>query len=249
MLMVTIVYYPGDIAAKGTAEILEREYSIKVTPIPNDSPFHDFSDIDDDVIIVLSRHKSSKEIKSFTVHHTGNIGPTNELGGKPREVSIAFPSIACSLLRSLKDAARDREDYEVAYEATHHGPTVNKAIIFIEIGSSEKQWGDPKNHYVLAKAVARYKDFGCSGIRSIWIGGPHYSSRASKRCFSDEACFGHIVAKYNVPYLDDEMLKKIVEKSMEKIERAYLEKKSMKSEQRKHVRNLLEEWGIEVVSV
>ena len=34
-------------------------------------------------------------------------------------------------------------DYEITIEATHHGPTsLKKPLLFIEIGSTEKQWAD-----------------------------------------------------------------------------------------------------------
>ena len=247
--MVVIVYYPKDPAARGAAEILEREYSIRVHKVEKDPPFYDFANVEDDVIIVLSRHKSSKEIKSFTVHHTGNIGYSNDLGGEPRKLRISYPSLSCALLRALKSAAKERPGYEITYEATHHGPTISKAVIFIEIGSSERQWRDRLNHYTLATAVATFEEYMYEATKAVWIGGPHYSIRTSRRCFKGEASFGHIVAKYNVQNLDSEMLMNVISKSVERVEMAYIEKKSTKSEQRKEIIKSLEEHGIGVVIV
>ncbi|NPA84619.1 MAG: D-tyrosyl-tRNA(Tyr) deacylase, partial [Crenarchaeota archaeon] len=184
-----IVYYPGDPAAKGAAEVLEREYGIKALELPKDAPFCDMSSVDSDVVVVLSRHSSEKRVKAFTVHHTGNFGEA-KLGGEPRKLALAHPPLSCSILKAL--SSRAREGYEVTYEATHHGPTPDKAVVFVEIGSSEEEWRDPKNHEVLAGAVASWRDFQCSGEPAVWIGGPHYAGRASKRCLEGEACFGHI---------------------------------------------------------
>ncbi len=244
-----IVYYPGDPAARGTAEILENEYGIKVLQIPKDAPFYDFEDVESKVIIVLSRHKSVKEVKSFTVHFPGNISPSADLGGKPRELSLAFPTLGCKLLQALKTAASDVPEYQVTYEATHHGPTINKAIIFIEIGSTEKQWKERKNHEVLAEAIATYDDYNPSNEKTVWIGGPHYSSRASKRCLEQGIRFGHIAAKYAVEHIDKDMFLKIVSKNIENIEKIYIEKKSVKAERRKEMISWANELGIESVIV
>ena len=41
-------------------------------------------------------------------------------------------------------------DYEVSYEVTHHGPSLDVPAMFVELGSSENQWSDSK----AAEAVA-----------------------------------------------------------------------------------------------
>ena len=241
-MKVSIVYYPGDPAAKGAAEILIRE-GYDVQELKRDAPFSDFSEVEGDAFIVLSRHSSEKKVKAFTVHHTGNFGEAS-LGGSPRELSYAFPSLACKLLKAL--ATNAREGYDVTYEATHHGPTLDKPLVFIEIGSSEEEWNDPKNHEVLAKAVMQYEEQECPNVRAVWLGGPHYSKRASKRCLEGDASIGHIAPKYASNWLDKEMIEKMVMKSVEKIDRAYLEKKSFKADKRKEILSILEDMGLEV---
>ncbi len=241
-MKVSIVYYPGDPAAKGAAELLMRE-GYDVQELKVDAPFSDFSEVDGDAFIVLSRHSSEKKVKAFTVHHTGNFVDAN-LGGRPRELSYSFPSLACKLLKALE--ANAREGYDVTYEATHHGPTIDKPLVFIEIGSSEEEWRDPKNHEVLAKAVMEYEEQGCPEVKAIWLGGPHYSKRASKRCLEGEASIGHIAPKYASEWLDEEMVKKMVQRSAERVEVAYLEKKSFKADKRKELVKILEGMGLEV---
>jgi D-tyrosyl-tRNA(Tyr) deacylase len=41
-------------------------------------------------------------------------------------------------------------DYEVSFECTHHGPSLNVPTMFVELGSSFQQWSDLKG----AEAVA-----------------------------------------------------------------------------------------------
>jgi D-aminoacyl-tRNA deacylase len=240
---VVAVYYPGDPAAKGAAEVLEREYGIKAIELPTDAPFADLESFEADSIIVLSRHSSEKKVKAFTAHHTGNFGEAR-LGGEPGKLAYAHPSLSCSLIKALNEFGR--EGYDVTYEATHHGPTPDKPLVFVEIGSSEEEWKDPKNHEVLAKAVASWEDFACSGEPAIWIGGPHYAKRATKRCLEDEARFGHIAAKYAVDSLNEELLRQMVERSVERPEVAYVEKKSAKSSKRRELISVLESLGLKV---
>ena len=241
-MKVSIVYYPGDPAARGAAEILIRE-GYEVQELKADAPFSSFEEVDGDAFIVLSRHSSEKKVKAFTVHHTGNFGEAR-LGGRPRELSYSFPSLACKLLKALK--LNSREGYDVTYEATHHGPTIDKPLVFLEIGSSEEEWNDPKNHEVLAKAVMQYEELECPEVKAIWIGGPHYSKRASKRCLEGEASIGHIAPKYASDYLDREMIEKMVRKSAERVERAYVEKKSFKADKRDEIVKVLDGLGLEV---
>ncbi|ABU82329.1 D-aminoacyl-tRNA deacylase [Ignicoccus hospitalis] len=245
-MKVTVVYYPGDPAAKGAAEALEREYGIKALELPEDPPFFDFNSLAGDAFIVLSRHSSEKRVKAFTVHHTGNFGEA-KLGGEPKRLGVAYPSLACSLLRAMN--AFRREGYDVTYEATHHGPTSDKPLVFAEIGSVKEDWEDPANHEVLAKAVASWEEHRCEAPKAVWVGGPHYSKRATKRCLEGEACFGHIAPKYALDHLDEDLLRQMVERSFERPERAYVEKKSLKSELRLRVVKALEDLGLEVLVV
>ncbi|ALU11470.1 D-tyrosyl-tRNA(Tyr) deacylase [Ignicoccus islandicus DSM 13165] len=241
--MLKIVYSPNDPAAKGVAERLMKE-GIEVYPLSRDAPFSDFSEVEGDDFIVLSRHSSEKRVKAFTVHFTGNFSDEAKLGGQPRTLSIALPKIGCKLLNALSKY-NYREDYEVVYEATHHGPTINKGIVFIEIGSSLEDWTDPRNHDILAKAVLNYEEM--EDLPSaIWIGGPHYNKRAAKRCFEGINSIGHIAPKYVIGSINEDLLVQMVEKSRDPIERAYVEKKSVKAEQRKKIVETLKSMGLSV---
>lgn len=242
-MKVVVTYYPGDPAAKGAAEVLEREYGVRALELPKDAPFFDFDSLEGDAFIVLSRHSSEKRVKAFTAHHPGNFGEAR-LGGEPGKLGTAFPSIACSIIRALH--AHRREGYEVTYEATHHGPSSSKPVVFAEIGSSEEEWKDPANHEVLASAAYSWEEFRCRCPPAIWIGGPHYSKRATKRCLEGEASFGHIAPKYALEFLNEELLSQMISRSAERPEIAYVEKKSVKADKRKEITKFLEGAGLEV---
>ena len=96
-----------------------------------------------DVFIFLSKHKSHSSIPTLTCHFTGNFSTDNSHGGYPRQIAIAYPSLLKGYLKAITDARQKVPGYEVTIEATHHGPTsINKPVLFIELGSSEKQWRD-----------------------------------------------------------------------------------------------------------
>lgn len=205
--------------------------------------------------VVLSRHSSEARIKSFTVHHTGNFGPQALYGGRPRELSIAYPKAAWALLRLLDKYRRvhGRGDFEVSYEATHHGPTgLRKPIIFIEIGSSEEEWRDPLNHAVLGDAVLEFlamelPKVSCTPV--IGIGGGHYPRKHSELALNSDTCFGHIMPKYALDYLDREILLAMKRRSVEAIKRVVVEKKGSRLEHRKLIEDFCDEEGLELVYI
>ncbi len=200
--------------------------------------------------VFLSRHSSRAGVKSYTVHHTGNPGPEAPYGGRPRELSYAPPPVSHMLLRSLYSSAEEAGRlgvYEVSYEATHHGPTgLSKPLAFIEIGSSIEEWREPVNHRVVAEAVARLLEKGPSrGCRTaIGIGGGHYPRKHSRRALETSTCYGHILAKYALPYLDEDLLEQMVEKTVPSPGLVVVEKKGTRREHRALVEGFVEERGL-----
>lgn len=194
--------------------------------------------------IVLSRHSSAQRIKSYTVHHTGNFGDETPYGGRPRSLAIANPVTTHRLLLNLskqcEEHGRDNE-YEVSYEATHHGPTENnKPLTFIEIGSSIDEWRDKVNHEVLGLAIIEYIEkpyHSCKTV--IGIGGGHYPRKHTRLAFEENYCYGHIMAKYALPYLDHNILFMMINRSVPQPKTIVVEKKGT----RKEHRNIVEEFS------
>ena len=90
----------------------------------------------DDSIVFLSRHRSSMGVPAFTVHPEGNWSDEALFGGRPKELSMAFPYGMSAMLRSIK--ALNKEGIAVTYEATHHGPFLSRPSLFVELGGNEQ---------------------------------------------------------------------------------------------------------------
>ncbi len=225
-----------------------------------DTPYMEFlsstPDPEAEAVIVLSRHSSSSGAKTLTVHHTGN--PTsNTFGGRPGELAIAYPSLSKALLAAYKAEAEEAGilgEYDLKLEATHHGPTtVTRPVVFIEIGSGPEEWRDPRARLAMARAVLRVIESGPARgcTPAAGYGGGHYPVKFTRLHFESEYCFGHILAKYAFREgLDSSVVRQSVEKTHPSPPRvAVVEKKSLKSSERKMLGGILEELGLEIVYV
>jgi len=97
------------------------------------------------LLVFVSKHSSVSGIPTLSVHTPGNLAEA-EFGGIPRKVSI---SPAAAMKDALLEMAKLREEmnlnYEVSYECTHHGPSLDVPTMFAELGSSLKQWKDSES--------------------------------------------------------------------------------------------------------
>jgi len=107
--------------------------------------------IDSDLLVFISRHSAKEERKCLTAHAPGNFGK-NELGGKEKTLCIAPAVYLKKIIKELNKNA-EGSDYEISIEATHHGPFLEKPVLFVEIGSSEKEWVDKNAGNIIAKSL------------------------------------------------------------------------------------------------
>ncbi len=233
---------------------------IALAGFDEDTPFMEFLDETPDpgaeAVVVLSRHSSESGLKALTVHHTGN--PTDRtFGGEPRTLAVAYPALSRALLRAYRDAAGEEGilgEYDLKLEATHHGPTrPHKPIVFIEIGSGPSEWSDARAHRAMALAVAHVLETGPSPdcVPAAGFGGGHYPVKFTKVHLDGEYCMGHIIPKYAVREgVDAGVVRQAVEKAYPQPARAALvEKKSLRSAERREIVSALEEIGVTVVYV
>jgi D-aminoacyl-tRNA deacylase len=198
------------------------------------------------LIVFISRHSSTSGKPTLSVHTPGNLGPA-EFGGLPKKVSI---SPATAMRDALKALAYFKEgmqlEYEVSYECTHHGPSLNVPAMFVELGSSPKQWRDSKAAEAVAHAaMSAIGKFGTSENTAVLgIGGTHYNQRFTRMALDGEAVFGHMIPKYAVPLVDSEMLHQCVDKTLEKVEFAFLDWKGIKSADKPQLLKALKEAGL-----
>lgn len=266
--MIGIVYSVKDPAGTGIARYLvdnlkPRESSIcrgskacfhgenyVLAGFNEDVIFFDFLDerlpSEIEFYLVLSRHSSEAGVKSYTVHATGNFTDEVLAGGRPRELGIAHPLVERLLLTSLYKLSREeheRTEYEVSYEATHHGPTnLSKPIVFIEIGSGAMEWNDALNHVVIGESVKllidKYPSLPNCNI-CIGIGGGHYPRKHTEMALKEDYCYGHIASKHVIDYLDESILKLMTKKTRGDVKHVVVEKKSTRREHRE----LIEEFS------
>ncbi|BFH72519.1 D-aminoacyl-tRNA deacylase [Sulfurisphaera javensis] len=179
-----------------------------------------------DVIVIFSRHESSSKIPSLTVHYPGN--PSDKtMGGEPRKLAIAFPSLLTSIFREIKQIDIN---IEKTIEATHHGPTYqNIPIIFVEVGSSEEYWENENIVNKLVKATLKGIDnldkIECER-RIVGFGGTHYTPYFSK--LADKSCIGHIISKYYITDLTENVILQTIEKTAEKIDTVIFDNVNLK---------------------
>jgi len=209
--------------------------------------------IDADLFLFISKHRAKEERKTLTVHPIGNFGKA-EFGGK--EKSLCFvPSLLFKLIFNelAKNAANSL--YEATVEATHHGPYLEKPALFVEVGSTEKEWEDKNAAEIVAKSIINSIKYYINAAQDInknnkkintafIIGGGHYNHAANKLMLKDGFAAGHICGKYNLENLNAALIKDAMEKIVPKASFVLLDWKGLGKEKQRVVR-LLEENNIE----
>lgn len=231
--------YHAEINGKQVQLITLQEETINAQNLPNH-----FTNLD--LVVFISKHSSTSGTPTLSVHTPGNFAAA-ELGGLPRKVSISPATALQNALKALKRFKEEMQlDYEVSYECTHHGPSLNVPCMFVELGSSEKQWSDSKAAGAVAHAAMEaVTEFSVSERTAVLgIGGPHYNQRFTKLALNNEAIFGHIIPKYAVQCVDAEILSQCVERTLEKVEYAILDWKGIKSQDKAKLLAALQEIGL-----
>jgi len=201
------------------------------------------------LLVFLSRHKSLSGTPTLSVHTPGNLGKAN-LGGLPRTVSISPASAMKEALKTMKAAQVEMGlKYEVSYECTHHGPSLNVPTMFVELGSSEKQWHDSEAAEAVARGALAAASASTANSAVLGIGGPHYNVKFTRKALETETAFGHIVPKYAMHELDSEILRQCVARTVEPVEKAVLDWKGIKGADKTRLLSLLSTIGLEVEKI
>ena len=156
----------------------------------------------------------------------------------------AAMQIALKALESQKNALGLA--YEVSYEGTHHGPTLNLPVMFVELGSSELQWNDLAAARVVGdaamNAIANFSTPTEPAV--LGIGGPHYSQKFTSMALAGEAAFGHMIPKYAISNVDAAMISQCVKKTLEQVSSAVVDWKGITSQDKPKLMSALEEAGL-----
>jgi len=185
-----------------------------------------------ELIIFISRHSSASGTPTLSTHTPGNLAEA-KLGGMPRKVSVSPANAMRDALKAMMRLKEEMQlDYDVSYECTHHGPSLNVPTMFTELGSSPTQWKDLEAAEAVAQAtieaVSNFSDFPAKPV--IGIGGPHYNDKFTRIALKDDLAFGHMIPKYALPHIDLEILNQCVEKALERVQLAVLDWKGIKGE-------------------
>jgi len=204
--------------------------------------------IEADRFIFSTTHRSEAGTASFSVHAPGNWNRA-EMGGQKREICIAMPTLMKQAYLKLKKQ-NNLEEFNVTMECTHHGPYLEKPCMFIEIGSTEKQWTNQEAGRIVAQTIttvlASNKDRNTEKQYEVafGVGGPHYCNNFNKILERTDIAVGHVCPKYALESLDEIMIKQGVEKSQEKVDFILLDWKGLGKEKQR-ITELLKKLNIE----
>ncbi|MBU1129420.1 MAG: hypothetical protein KJ949_02190 [Nanoarchaeota archaeon] len=198
-----------------------------------------------DFVIFASKHESESKEKTLSLHAPGNWRTADYGGtsGKICRASALFQKKMFEVLNKNEEQYH-LKDYKITLEATHHGPLINKPCLFIEIGSTENQWGDRKAGFVIATTIRdtleQFKPNPYAEI-AIAIGGPHYCPNFNKIQLNSNVAIAHVIPSYAIP-ITKEMIQQAMDNTEEEIDFALLDWKGLgKAEQRQEVLKILDE--------
>ena len=199
------------------------------------------------LVVFVSRHSGVAGIPTLSVHTPGNLVEEAKLGGLPRKISISPASAMKNALLEMFGVKGEKGlDYQVSYECTHHGPSLDVPTMFVELGSSPKQWADLKAAEVVAHATMAAVSKQSKYSTVLGVGGPHYNERFTKIALNTPAAFGHIIPKYAVPNVDAEIVRQCVQRTQEKVESAIFDWKGMRGADRERIARVLSELNVRV---
>jgi D-aminoacyl-tRNA deacylase len=231
--------YKAELNGKKVTFVTLSEESVNAQNLPDSFPSLK-------LVVFISRHSSESGTPTLSTHVPGNLGNA-ELGGIPRRVSVSPANAMRDALQTLMKLKLEMHlEYEVSYECTHHGPSLDVPTMFVELGSSINQWNDMRAaeavaHAALA-AISKFGNFPAKAV--LGIGGTHYNAKFTRMALESELAFGHMIPKYAIPYVDSEILMQCVERTLEKVEYAVLDWKGIKGEDKPRLIEMLKETGL-----
>jgi D-aminoacyl-tRNA deacylase len=195
--------------------------------------------LDPKMIVFASRHEAKAALPWLGGHFTGILEDGHAV------LSSAAADGLCSFLHNLSKAALP--GYAISAEATHHGPTdVRTPCFFAEIGSTPNEWQDRRAGEVVARAILDL-DEEMHEKRPVFLGfgGGHYVARQTDLIFKSSVAFGHLFSNYQMSGVNPEVVEEA--RSRSNATYAYLDRKSLRSEERKRMEAILAGIGLPVL--
>ena len=208
-------------------------------------------DFTPDVVIFGSRHRSESNEPALTVHWTGNSTGRADSGGRPRSLSFTDPPRLRAALLTL-DSVKEREklNYAVTLEATHHGPTeLGVPTLFVELGSTQREYGDRVAASAAAEAIWAAATTSANGKSAVGFGGGHYCNKQCKALREDGFAFSHIFSKYFFDHYDRSIVQMAYERTLGGCQTAVIDWKGVRGPERGRLLDDLKRMNVEVVRV
>ena len=152
-------------------------------------------------------------------------------------------------MQSIWKKRKDFTKFEITLEATHHGPTaLNKPVLFIEVGTTEKEWNDEELCKNVAKIVVDVMSHTTKKHdAAICFGSTHYPKKFTSVLLEDEYALGTIMPKHALEFLDQNLFSHILKRNNEaKI--ALLDWGGL-GKYKQRVINLIETTDLEVIKI
>ncbi|MDD1761431.1 MAG: D-aminoacyl-tRNA deacylase [Methanothrix sp.] len=192
-----------------------------------------------EMIVFASRHEAKAALPWLGGHFTGILQDGQAA------LSTAAAGGLSSFLHNIAKAAPS--GYAISAEATHHGPTdIKTPCFFAEIGSTLKEWQDREAGVVVARAILDLEDE-VDEARPTFLGfgGGHYVARQTDLIFKSSVAFGHLFSNYQMAGINREVVEEACSRSNAAY--AYLDRKSLRSAERKRMEAILAEMDLPVL--
>jgi len=234
-------------------EIYELTKNIKLASFKGSLLKLDYLDnyIEADFFIFLSKHKSQSEIPGIFIHPIGNFSNENPLGGFPNKLSYVSANFMKLIFINMLELEKLIK-IKVGLEATHHGPFIEKVpSIFVEIGSSEREWNSIEIASLVVNKILEAIDlktwFEYEPV--VCFGGPHYAPAFIKYEMEETYALSHIISKYSLEKanLNEETLFEPIRKTMENVDKILIDWKGVDSEKRKIIAEFANKNGFELI--
>jgi len=193
-----------------------------------------------ELVVFVSRHQSKNGTPILSVHVPGNLSHA-DFGGVSNKVSVApANAMRAALLEMERQRTRlGLREFRVYYEGTHHGPSLDVPALFVEIGSTEKEWAIPKAGEAVAHAAMAAISNRERVEAAVGIGGSHCNSRLTSHSLRSPVAFGHIIPSYAFEGLTPEIITQCVERTLEENPTLILDWKGIDGKQREGLMTIL----------
>ena len=223
-----LVAYKNDPAGNNMAKFLSQDlekmngvfrgekFDVLITTSPVISADWLEEKFDYDGYVFLSKHAAESGTLALTCHSTGNFDVA-KFGGNSQQVAIPFPSFQKTYLQNLWKNRTDFPDFQITIEATHHGPTdLNKPSIFIEIGTTQKQWNDVELCNSIAEIVKKTFEKPLQQFPfAVCFGGTHYSQKFTNEIINGKFALGTVIPKHAIEFLEQSLFQHIIERNID----------------------------------